>query len=344
MKAKDRKIQKPTEQMVDLLKRTASNDEKERTVAMQALAAALQVPLREGLLNGDILDNIFTPEPLDPGATAEYPLDLYQQHNDGQYVAYTISSEGAIPTRTVVSDSITVQTYKMGNSIDWLLDYARAARWNVVSRAMEVLQNGFIRKMNTDGWRALISAAAGRTDYLGGAPMVFDSGATAGQFTKRLVSLMKTTMARLAGGNSTSPNRGRLTDLYVSEEALEDIREWDNDEVDDYTRQIIFNAQDESGPLAKIYGVNLHPLFELGVGQEFQNFADSISVTMGTSDEEIVVGLDLSKADSFVMPIKEPITVFDDPYLHRRGKAGVYSWTTLGFAVLDPRRVLLGSL
>jgi hypothetical protein len=344
MKAKDRKIQKPTEQMVDLLKRTASNDEKERTVAMQALAAALQVPLREGLLNGDILDNIFTPEPLDPGATAEYPLDLYQQHNDGQYVAYTISSEGAIPTRTVVSDSITVQTYKMGNSIDWLLDYARAARWNVVSRAMEVLQNGFIRKMNTDGWRVLISAAAGRTDYQGGAPMVFDSGATAGQFTKRLVSLMKTTMARLAGGNSTTPHRGRLTDLYVSEEALEDIREWDHDEVDDYTRQIIFNAQDESGPLAKIYGVNLHPLFELGVGQEFQNFANSIGVTMGTSDEEIVVGLDLSKSDSFVMPIKEPITVFDDPFLHRRGKAGVYAWTNLGFSCLDPRRVILGSI
>lgn len=344
MKAKDRKIQKPTEQMVELLKRTASNDEKERTVAMQALAAALQVPLREGLLNGDILDNIFTPEPLDPGATAEYPLDLYQQHNDGQYVAYTISSEGAIPTRTVVSDSITVQTYKMGNSIDWLLDYARAARWNVVSRAMEVLQNGFIRKMNTDGWRALISAAAGRTDYQGGAPMVFDSGATAGQFTKRLVSLMKTTMARLAGGNSTTPNRGRLTDLYVSEEALEDIREWDADEVDDFTRRDIFLASDESGPLAKIYGVNLHPLFELGVGQEFQNFADSIGVTMGTSDEEIVVGLDLSKSDSFVMPIKEPITVFDDPFLHRRGKAGVYAWTNLGFAVLDPRRVILGSI
>ena len=344
MKAKDRKIQKPTEQMVELLKQTASNDEKERTVAMKALAAALQVPLREGLLNGDILDNIFTPEPLDPGATAEYPLDLYQQHNDGQYVAYTISSEGAIPTRTVVSDSITVQTYKMGNSIDWLLDYARAARWNVVSRAMEVLQNGFIRKMNTDGWRALISAAAGRTDYLGGAPMVFDSGATAGQFTKRLVSLMKTTMARLAGGNSTTPNRGRLTDLYISEEALEDIREWDQNDVDDFTRRDIFLASDDSGPLAKIYGVNLHPLFELGVGQEFQNFADSIGVTMGTSDEEIVVGLDLSKSDSFVMPVKEPITVFDDPFLHRRGKAGVYAWTNLGFAVLDPRRVILGSI
>jgi len=156
--------------------------------------------------------------------------------------------------------------------------------------------------------------------------------------------LMKTTMARLAGGNSTSPNRGRLTDLYVSEEALEDIREWDHDEVDDYTRQIIFNAQDESGPLAKIYGVNLHPLFELGVGQEFQNFADSIGVTMATSDEEIVVGLDLSKQDSFVMPVKEPITVFDDPFLHRRGKAGVYSWCNLGFAVLDPRRCMLGSI
>jgi hypothetical protein len=342
MKAKD-KIQRPSDEMLALLKRTASSNKAEADVAMQALAAALQIPLREGLLNGDILDNIFSVEPLDPGATAEYPLDLYQQHNDGQYTAYVIPSEGAIPQRTVVSDSVTVNTYKVGNSIDWQLDYARQARWNVVARAMEVLQGGFIRKFNTDGWSALISAAAGRTDYLGGAPMVFDSGAAVGQFTKRLVSLMKTTMARLAGGNSSSPNRGRLTDIYISEEALEDIREWDLDDIDDVTRREIFQAGD-SGPLAKIYGVNLHPLFELGVGQEFQVYADSIGVVMGTSDEEIVVGLDLSKNDSFVMPVKEPITVFDDPFLHRRGKAGVYAWTNIGFGVLDPRRVILGSL
>jgi hypothetical protein len=343
MKSKN-KIQKPTQEMINLLKDTGSNDHVVADKAMQALAAALQEPLREGLLNGDIINGIFSVEVLQPGATAEYSLDLYQQHQDGQYVAYQVPSEGAIPQRTVSSDSITVQTFTIANSIDWPLKYSRDARWNVVSRAMEVMNNGFVRKINTDGWHALITAAAGRTDFNGGAPMVFDSAAAVGQFTKRLVSLMKTSMARLAGGNSATPNRGRLTDLYISLEALEDIRNWDIDDVDDFTRREIFVASDSGGPLASIYGVQLHPLFELGVGQEYQTFFETLGVSMGTSDEEIVVGLDLSTNDSFVMPVRESLTIFEDPALHRRQKQGFYGWQEHGFAVLDPRRVILGSL
>jgi len=340
-----RNVQKPTEDMINLLKATASNDSNEANSAMRALAQALQIPLRSALVNGDILDGIFAPEVLDPGATAEYPIDFFTQDNEDDFIAYTVPSEGAIPTRTISGDIVTVSTFDSANSVDWPLKYARQARWNIVSRAMEVLEAGFVRKMNTDGWRLLISAGAGRTDFGGGAPMVFDANASVGQFTKRLVSLMKTTMTRLAGGNRASLSRGRLTDLYMSPEALEDIREWDQNDVDDFTRRDIFLASDnpESGPLAGIYGVRLHPFTELGVDQEFQNYFDSLSVSMGASDEEIVVGLDLQENDSFVMPVKEQLTIFEDPALHRRRKAGFYAWQEHGFAVLDPRRVLLGS-
>ncbi|MCK5641233.1 MAG: hypothetical protein KAJ19_10560 [Gammaproteobacteria bacterium] len=336
-----RNINKPTAEQIELLKRTGSANKTEAMEAMHSLAQALQVPLRSALLNGDILGGIFAPEVLDPAATAEYPLDFYQTAQENDYVAYMIPSEGALPLRNVVGDSLTVQTYDVGNAIDWPLKYATSARWNIVARAMEVLEAGFVKKMNTDGWRVIIAAGAGRTDYDGGAPLVFDSAATAGQFTKRLISLMKTTMTRLAGGNSTSTNRGRLTDLYMSPEALEDIREWDHDEVDDDTRNRIFNASDEV--LSSIYGVNLHTLDELGVGQEFQTFFATLGVSMGTNDEEIVVGLDLSHGDSFVMPIRRELEIFEDEALHRRMRAGFYGWQEHGFASLDGRRILLGS-
>ncbi len=156
-------------------------------------------------------------------------------------------------------------------------------------------------------------------------------------------------MTRLAGGNSGSTGRGQLTDLYLSPEALEDIREWDLDDVDDITRREIFLSEDSSpgpssGPLARIYAVTLHSITELGVGQEFQDFYDNtLGGTMGVSDEEIVIGMDLSQNDSFVMPVKEDVTVFDDPTLHRRRRAGVYAWREHGFAALDSRRVLIGS-
>lgn len=338
-----RKILEPTDKMVELLRRTGSDNREEAMVAMHQLAKALEIPLRSAILNGDILNGIFSVENLAADATAEYPLDFYQTNNEGSFVAYVVPSEGAIPQRAIVGDTITVTTYDLANSIDWPLKYSRSARWNIVARAMEVLEAGFVTKMNVDGFHAIISAAAGRTDYLGGAPMVFDSAATAGQFTKRLVSLMKTAMTRLAGGNSTSQNRGVLTDLYVSPEALEDIRNWDEDEVDDITRREIMTAPDNGGPMAGIYGVRLHPLSELGEGQEFQLYFETLGLSMGTSDTEIVIGLDLSRNDSFVMPVKEQVTVFEDPALHRRRKAGLYAWSEIGFGILNSVKCICGS-
>lgn len=339
----NRNIVKPTEAQIELLRRTGDLDRAVSMEAMGELAKALTLPLQSALLNGDILGGIFAPEILDPSATAEYPLDFYQTAQENDYVAYMIPSEGALPLRNITGDAVTISTYSVGNAIDWPLKYAYSARWNIVARAMEVLEAGFVRKMNTDGWRVIIAAGAGRTDYNGGAPLVYDSAATAGQFTKRLVSLMKTTMTRLAGGNTATSNRGRLTDLYISPEALEDIREWDKDEVDDMTRREIFTSTDDGGPMAKIYGVNLHPLDELGVGQEFQTYFATLSVNMGTDDEEIVVGLDLSHGDSFVMPVKRELAIFTDENLHRRMRAGFYAWAEHGFAALDGRRCLIGS-
>ncbi len=340
-----RKIRKPTDEQIELLRRTGSSNKAEAMEAMHSLAQALQVPLRQALLNGDILGGIFAPEVLDPSATAVFPLDFYQTAQEDDYVAYMIPSVGALPQRTIVGDEVTVTTFDVGNAIDWPLKYATSARWNIVARAMEILEAGFVRKMNTDGWRVIIAAGTGRTDFNGGAPLVFDSAATAGQFTKRLVSLMKTTMTRLAGGNSATSNRGRLTDLYISPEALEDIREWDVDEVDDLTRREIMVAENDTTglPIARIYGVTLHPLDELGVGQEFQTFFDTLGVSVGTNDQEIVIGLDLNHNDSFVMPVKRELAIFEDDMLHRRQKAGFYGWQEHGFAALDGRRVLLGS-
>ena len=85
-------------------------------------------------------------------------------------------------------------------------------------------------------------------------------------------------------------------------------------------------------------------LDELGEGQEYQTFfTDSLSGAVQTSDLELVVGLDQSSNDSFVMPVKQPLEVFEDPALHRHQRAGFYGWAEVGFGVLDNRRILLGS-
>ena len=192
--------------------------------------------------------------------------------------------------------------------------------------------------MNDDGWHTLLAAGVDRNI------LVYDGDAAAGQFTKRLVSLLKTVMRRNAGGNSGSLNRGRLTDLYLSPEALEDIRNWGLDQVDEVTRREIYLASDDGAAITRVFGVNLHDMDELGEDQEYQKFfTDQLGGAVESSDKELVVGLDLSASDSFIMPIKQDVQIYEDDTLHRHQRAGFYGWAEIGFAVLDNRRILLGS-
>ena len=335
-----KKINRPAKdsEVTKLLVATASRDNRVAEQAMAELAMSIQLPLRQGILNGDITGGIFEPVPVDINSTTDFPLDFLAPGTEKEHVAYTIPNHGMIPQRHVEGDFVTVPVYDIGNSIDWNLKYARDARWDVVNKAKEVFQAGFVKKMNDDAWQTILTAGYDRNI------IVYDSDAAAGQFTKRLVSLMKTVMRRNGGGNSTSNNRGRLTDLYMSPEAMEDMRNWNVDEVDEVTRREIFTATNDN-VMQRIFGVMLHDLDELGEGQEYNDyFDDDLGATLPSGDLEIVVGLDLSSNDSFVMPIKEEVSVYDDPTLHRRRMAGVYGWMSAGIGVLDGRRVLVGSL
>ena len=231
-----------------------------------------------------------------------------------------------------------IPTYSIASSVDYLLRFARDARWDVVARAMQVMEAGFTKKMNDDGWHTILAAGVDRNI------LVYDADATAGLFTKRLVSLMQVIMRRNSGGNSASVGRGRLTDLYVSPEALEDVRNWGIDQIDEVTRREIYTSVEGGPAITRIFGVNLHDLDELGEGQEYQTFFTSdLGGSLAASDVELVVGLDQSSDDSFVMPVREQLSVFEDPTLHRQQRAGFYGWAELGFGVLDNRRVILGS-
>ena len=326
-----------TPELTDLLVRSGSVQKEQALAANAEFAKALELPLRQGVLSGDILDGIYEPIVLQQGATPEFPLDFVAPGTEKDFVAYTIPNHGYIPQRHVEGDYVMVPTYDIGASIDYLLKYARDARWDVVGRAMEVLEAQFVKKMNDDGWHTLLAAGVDRNI------VVYDSDASAGLFTKRLVSLMKTVMRRNGGGNSASNNRGMLTDLYVSPEAMEDIRSWGIDQIDEVTRREIYLAAD--GSVNRVFGINLHDLDELGEGQQYQLFYSNVlNGTLPSGKAELVVGLDLRKRDSFIMPVRSEVQIFEDDTLHRQKRAGFYGWAEQGFAVLDNRRVILGAL
>ena len=329
---------RPSEEFISLLRKSGDADINVAMAAQREFAKALELPLRKGVLVGNILGDIFETINVEAGSTTEFPLDLVSPGLEGEHVAYTNPGHGRIPERSVEGDYVMIPTYTIASSVDYLLRYAREARWDIVGRAMQVMEAGFTKKMNDDGWHTLLAAGVDRNI------LVYDGDATAGLFSKRLVSLMQTVMRRNSGGNSASIGRGRLTDIYVSPEALEDIRNWGFDQVDETTRREIYTAPAGGAPITRIFGVNLRDLDELGEGQEYQSFfTNQLGGAVQGSDLELVVGLDLQTRDSFVMPVKEQLQVFEDPTLHRQQRAGYYGWAELGFGVLDNRRVILGS-
>jgi len=159
-----------------------------------------------------------------------------------------------------------------------------------------------------------------------------------------LISLMKTVMRRNGGGNSVSAP-GRLTDLYCSPEAIEDIRNWGVDQLDEVSRREIYQSGDDGPALTRIFGVNLHDVFEFGDNQEYQTyFTSDLGGSLATGHAvELVIGLDQGANDSFVMPVKKEVEIYEDEGLHRHQRQGYYGWAEIGFGVLDNRRVLAGS-
>jgi hypothetical protein len=326
-----------TDEQIALLRATASDNMDEAHAAQRALAAALSEPLRQGIFDEDNLGGIFQRMVLAPGAQANFQLDFVKPgEEDINFTAVTLPKQGRIPERHVEGDELWVPTFRITNSIDWSLRYARDARFDIIKRALDVYRMGFTRKINEDGWHTLLAAADSR------GLVVNDPVAQNGQFTKELISKMMTAMTRNAGGNGQA---GKLTDVYLSMEAVEDIRAWDVTEVDDVTRRDIL--QSAGSNLMTLYGVRLHQMTEFGVGQEYQLYLTSVlgrSVTaVDPGDAEFVVGLDLSTNDSFVQPIRQELQTFEDPALHRDQRAGFYGWLEHGFAVLDNRRLLLAT-
>lgn len=326
-------------ELKQLIRDTASNDLTVRREAMAFIAKAIEEPLRQAIFSGDITDNIFEVVQALPGDTTfEMELDPIAPGTEDDWAAFTIPTHGYIPNRHLEGDYVQIPLFEIGNAADWDLRLARKARMDIVARATEAVMSGFVKKINDDAWNTLIAAGYDRNIVVSDTDKV-----AAGQFTKRLVVLMKVVMVRNGGGNSNSMNRSRLTDLYMSEEAMADIATWNVDQIDEITRREIFTSED--GRLSRIFGVNLHPMTELGEGQEYQlYYTSTLGGSMPGSDVEIVVGLDRTRNDSFIMPVDEQVQVFTDDNMHRHRGAGIYGWSSQGFGVMNSGRVLLGSL
>ncbi len=323
------KYKEYSEEAKNLLKKTASPERAVASQHMQALAAEIRPVLQKAVFDEDTLGGIFTKVDVSGGGDCKFPLDIIAPGTEDDFVAFTMPKQGRVPERHVEGDELYVQTYKIANAIDWDLDFAKDSRWDVVERALEVFKAGFTKRINDDGWHVILASAEASAFKIA-------SGGAGTKFDPELIYKMKTTQRRRT-------RNGDLTDLYISSEAMEDIRLWGASEISDISRHQLFMNQDDPS-VVRINGVNLHELRELGVGQEYETYlTTTLSYAHGTSGNEWVIGLDLSKRDSFIMPVRTGLELFETgEQLHRQGRAGFYGWMRLGMAAVDSRRAIAG--
>ena len=328
-------------ELVDIMKRAGSNDPDIAKPAQRLFGKAISLPLNEALLAGDILDGLFQTVNLTNGEALEDPLDVLNPNEEEDFIAWVCPDQGRIPERQVSSDYIALKTYKIANSIDMNLRVIRDANWDVFARALQVMQAGFVMKMNVDGWRVLLASAESR------GLEVIDTAATQGFMSRRLFSLMNIEMRR-NGGRFTHLNRRMMTHMFMSPEAMEDIRLWDVTEVDEITRRELYLTESQS--LASLGRTILVDLDEFGVGETHNDYYLNLKGnptpgfgTVANPKEELVVGVDL-RNPPFVMPVREALMVTQDDNMHRFQKAGWYGWFESGFAALDNRYLLAGAI
>lgn len=329
----------------EILKSTADTDPIIRAKAITQFLTAIQLPVRQAVFDGDTTANIFNVEVLPPGQSPEIPVDVIAPGTEGDYRAFTNPGKGYIPAVMGGGNKFTLATIGNANAVEWDIEYAKNVRWDVIGRYMEALVAGFVKKRNDDCWHTILAAVKDR------GLTVYDAGATVGQFTKKLFSLGRCAMARNGGGNGSSLKRGRMTDIYLSCEGIEEILNWDLSQVPDAVRSQLYSMSGNDNTTLDILKVKLHEMYELGVDQEYQDYyvntlggalVPVIGSTHTVADVQLAIALDLVNRDSFVMLITQELELFQDggvgSTLHRSQKGGAYGWEKYGVGVLDSRR------
>ncbi len=305
----------------------------------------MQEPIRSGILDEDTVSDIFLVERLGQHEIVDYSLDFYQNTDRSEYWAYTLPDHGNLPQRYASAGSVQFGTYRIGNAIDFWIRYLKTARWNVLRRGMEVYRNGYVKKINSDGWNTLMAAMYYRN------VIIDDEFAQPNQITPRLISLMQVFMKRDGGGNMGS-NGFVMTDLYVSPEAAASMRSWDLSLVPEKVREQIFSSGSGT-PLAGLFDITIHQHDDLGVGQPLQELflkpqaEGGFGGALPPGRNELVIGMDRRDTGAFAkMPVREPgIETYadDSSYTLRSQTRGIFGWMESTPVVLENKFVLLGA-
>ena len=344
---------KNTPEQVELVKAIGSRDVAVAREATEAFAAFIGPVVSKVLLQAGTASAIYSDAPYDEDDNPSLPLDLYYNQSQDYVTTWSQTVAGGLPSSTVEGFSeMKISTYRLDSAVSFLKRYARRGRLDVVSKAVERMSNEVLVKQERNAWavvlKALAEARSNNADHIVDA-------ATAGTLQlvdlSNLMTLVKRINTSYAGGTTTDTYG--LTDLFLSPEIMGQVRELafnpiggtvNKETAPNTVREEIFR----NAGAGEIFGVTLHQLVELGVGQKYNTlFASLVTANGGVANtaKQILVGVDLTK-ESFIRPVARQaesggtFTVLpDDQFVTRNEKTGFYGFLEEGRVCIDGRAV-----
>ena len=324
---------KNTPEQVELIKAIGSRDQNVAREASEAFAAFLGPVIEKVLLTAGTASQIYVDSAFDEDDSPSYPLDLYHGEGAGHVTVWSQHMAGGLPTSQVEGmQEIKIATYRLDSAVSFNKRYARRARLDVISKAIERMANEVLIKQERNAWAVILKALADAetTPQVGGTAMKHVIQANAlGAFGLQDLNNLMTHVKRLnesfSGNTPIAPYSTGLTDLYVSPEVKAMIRAFAYNPMytdTDTTQALPDNVREEiyrNAGMQSIYGVNIVELVEFGAGRKYNTLWNSLlgsNLTALTDDvdpgaattawnaanHELVMGIDNSRG-AFIRPV-----------------------------------------
>ena len=367
---------KNTPEQIELIKAIGSRNPAVSREASESFAAFLGPVIQKVLMSAGTASQVYTDAEYDEDDSPSYPLDLYYGQADNHVSVWSQNVAGGLPTSQIEGmQELKISTYRLDSAVSFNKQYARKARLDVLSAAIERMANEVLIKQERNAWAVILKALAeARTTPKGGSALkhVLGSGA-ANTFVLNDLNRLMTRAKRLnesySGNTAVAPYSNGITHLYLSPEMKEKVRAFafnplrtdsaatvvNSQAIPDSVREQIFRAAGAE----ELFGVKLIELVELGIGKKyntlFGTFGDSSIPAGGGADEsssfangsdEILVGIDQSRG-AFIRPVARQAesggtftSLPDDQFaVNRVDKVGFYGFLEEGRVCIDSRAV-----
>jgi len=360
---------KNTPEQVELVKAIGSRDQTVAREASEAFATFLGPVIQKVLLSAGTASAIFSDSEYDEDDSPSYPVDLYYGEGAGHVTTWSQTMAGGLPSSLVTGmQEIKIATYRLDTAVSFLKRYARRARLDIVSKALERMAQEMLIKQERNAWAVVMKALVdANTPTSGSATNKLHVLAKAGSFGidkfNQLMTLAKRINESWSGNTAVAPYSNGITDMYVSPEIMQDVRAFAYNPLNttgkvagmDHKESLPDSVREEvyrSAGMSSIYGVNLIELTELGVNKKYNKLFDSLNTSASTphtftqGSDEVLVGLDNSRG-AFIRPVARQhdsggtfSALPDDQWVTRSEKTGFYGFLEEGRLCIDARAVM----